>query len=154
MFEPAEATATYTELSKFAVTHGLAWLIVDVEVQIALGKQATTNMKVTETLPHSRTDSSPERRGRKASFVLIQPFTEREKLCLLIEALEATSVGLSLGILETYDTIRKAIPGLQAIGFAPDADGARVTSLTPKILENKETILRLGKLLRDLKESV
>jgi len=154
MLEPAEATAAYAELSKLALNHGLAWLIADVEVQIALGKQATTNMKVTETVPHSDVDSSPERRGRKASFVLIQPFTEREKLCLLIEALEATSVGLSLGILETYDTIRKSMPGLQAIGFAPDVDDARITSLTPQILENKETILRLEKLLRDLKESV
>jgi hypothetical protein len=154
MLEPTEATAAYAELSKLALAHGLDWLIADVEVQIALGKQGTTDMKVTETVISSRKNSSPQRRGRKASFVVIQPFTEREKLRLLIEALEATSVGLSLGILETYGTIRQFIHGLQAIGFAPDVDGAQVTSVGPKILENKESILRLGTLLRELKESV
>jgi hypothetical protein len=154
MLEPSEAAAVYGELSKLAQTHGLDWLIADVEVQIALGKQGTKDMQVSETVASSHPESSPQRRGRKASFVVIEPLTEREKLCLLIEALEAASVGLSLGILETYETIGENIHGLQAIGFAPDVDGGRVTSVTPEILRRKESILRLGTLLRELRESV
>jgi hypothetical protein len=154
MLEPSEAAAVYSELSKLALAHRLDWLIADVEVQIALGKQGTKDMQVSETVVSSHPNSSPRRTGRKASFVVIQPLTENEKLCLLIEALEAASVGLSLGILDTYQTIGEVIHGLQAIGFAPDVDGGRVTSVTPEILGRKQSILRLGTLLRELKESV
>jgi hypothetical protein len=154
MLEPSEAADVYSQLSKLAIAHGLDWLIADVEVQIALGKQETKDMQVSETVASSQPNSSPQRRGRKASFVVIQRLTEREKLCLLIEALEAASVGLSLGILDTYQTIGEVTHGLRAIGFAPDVDGGRVTLVTPDIIERKESILRLGTLLGELKESV
>ncbi len=131
MLEPREAEDVYAELSKLVRAQGLDWLIADVYP-----------------------DTFPQRRGRKAAFVVTRPFTEREKLSLLIEALEAASVGLSLGILNTYETIGEVVHGLKAIGFAPDAERGGVVSVTPDILGKKDNVLRLEILLRELKDSV
>lgn len=154
MLEPQEAADVYSELSKLARAQGLNWLLADVEGQIALGKQGTRDIEVTETALTLYPDTFPQRRGRKASFVVTQPLTEREKLLLLVEALEAVSVGLSLGVLNTYETISEVRHDLQAIGFAPDAESAPVMSVTTEILERKDTVLRLGSLFRELKDSV
>jgi hypothetical protein len=154
MLEEREAADVFGELSKLALTHGLNWLIGDVEGQIALGKQATQDIEVRDTILSVDFDKSSQRRTRKASFVVTQPFSDREKLLLLIEALEAASVGLSLGIMNTYETIGDVIHDLKAVGFAPDVVRAEVLAVTPEILRTKESVLRLETLLRELKDSV
>jgi hypothetical protein len=154
MLVEGEAADVYGQLSGIARAHGLEWLIIDVESQIALGKQATRDIEVRDTFLTVDSHSSPQLRRHKASFVVTQPLTERERLFLLIEALEAASVGLSLGILNTYETLGAVNHGLQAIGFAPDAERARIAIVSSEILERKDTVVRLAILLKELKDSV
>jgi hypothetical protein len=154
MLEEQEAVGVFSELSRLALSHGLNWLITDVQGQIALGKQATQDIEVKDVIVSVDFGTSPQRRAHKASFVVTQPFTEREKLLLLIEALEAASVGLPLGILNTYETIRAGVHDLKGVGFAADVVRAEVLSVTLEALRTKESVLRLEALLRELKDSV
>lgn len=154
MLEPREATEVYRKLSEIARAEGLDWLIGDVERQIALGKEGTKDIQVESTPRGLYADHLPKRKGRPAKFIVTQPFTEREKLHLLIEALEAASVGLSLGILNSYEIIGEGLGGVQAIGFAPDTEGSEVMFVRPDILKRKDSVLRLEQLLRELKEVV
>ncbi len=154
MLEPREAEEVYRELSGIIRGVGLGWLIADVERQISLGKQGTTDIQVEATLSIPHSEYPPKRKGRKAAFIVTQPLTERERLHLLIEALEAASVGLSLGIVSCYETIGEGFQALQSIGFAPDTERSEVLQLRPEVLMRKESALRLNKLLRELKEAV
>lgn len=154
MLEPREAAEVYRKLSEIARTEGLDWLINDVERQIALGKEGTKDIQVESTPRGVQADHLTKRKGRPAKFIVTQPFTEHEKLHLLIEALEAASVGLSLGILTSYEIIGEGLRGVQTIGFAPDTEGSEVMFVGPDILGRKESVLRLDQVLRELKEVV
>ncbi len=154
MLEPRAASKVYSELSEIIRLEGLDWLIVDVERQIALGKAGTKDIQVESTRQGLHSDYFPKRKGRPAKFIVTQPFTEREKLHLLIEALEAASVGLSLGILNSYEIINEGLRDEKTIGFAPDTEGSDVMFVKPDILSRKDSVLRLEQLLRELKEVV
>ena len=154
MLEPREASEVYHRLSEIARAHKLDWLLEDVERQIALGKEGTKDIQVESTLRSVPTDPLPKRKGRLAKFIVTQPFTEHEKLHLLIEALEAVSVGLSLGILNSYEILGETLRGVQTIGFAPDTEGSEITLIEPDIPRRKDSVTRLEQLLKELKEEV
>ena len=154
MLEPREAAEVYHKLSEIVRAQELHWLIDDVERQIALGKEGTKDIQVESTSRGVPADHLPKRKGRPAKFIVTQPFDEREQLHLLIEALEAVSVGLSLGILNSYEIIGETLSGVQTIGFAPDTEGSKITLVEPDIKGRKGTVLRLEQLLRELKEVV
>ena len=154
MLELREAEEVYSQLSDIVREVGLDWLIADVKHQISLGKQGTKEIQVEATLRSPHAEYLPKRKGRKAAFIVTQPLTERERLHLLIEALEAASVGLSLGIVNCYETIGGGIQDLQSLGFAADTERSEVMHVTPEILMRKESVLQFQILLRELKEAV
>jgi hypothetical protein len=154
MLDLKEAEEVFRELSDIVREVGLDWLITDVRRQISLGKQGTRDIQVEATLRSPHAEYLPKRKGRKAEFIVTQPLTERERLHLLIEALEAASVGLSLGIVNCYETIGGGIQDLQSLGFAADTEGSEVVHVTHDILMRKESVVKLQILLRELKEAV
>jgi hypothetical protein len=154
MLEPREAEEVYRHLSDIVRDVGLDWLIADVKHQISLGKQVTKEIQVEATLRSPHAEHLPKRKGRKTAFIVTQPLTERERLHLLIEALEAASVGLSLGIMNCYKTIGGGIQDLQSLGFAADTERSEVMHVPPEIIMRKESVLQFQILLRELKEAV
>lgn len=154
MLEPKEASDAYRELSQIATGEGLQWLLEDVERQIALGKQATKHIQVESTVRGPDADYLPKKKGRPARFIVTGPYSEREKLLLLIEALEAASVGLSRGLLNTYEIIRQDLQDLDALGFAPDTEGSDIMYVKSDFLRKKPDVMRLGELLQELREAV
>jgi len=95
-----------------------------------------------------------QKKGRPAKFIITQPYSEREKLILLVEAIEAASVGLSRGLLNAYEVIGEHLHSLDALGFAPDTEESELRYVKRDFLNKKEAVLRLDKLLHELKEAI
>jgi len=154
MLEPKEAKEVYLLLSQIVSGEGLEWLLYDVKRQIALGKQSTKEIQVKSKVQEYDAEHLPKRRGRPAKFVITQPYSEQEKLHLLIEAIEATSVGLSQGLLNAYEIIGGHLKNLNALGFAPDTEESEVKYVKRDFLKKKAAVFRLSELLRELKEAI
>lgn len=154
MIDPKQAEEIYNQLSDIIRKVGLDWLIADVTHQISLGKQGTEDIQVEPTLRGSQGEYLPKRKGRKAAFIVTQPLTENEELLLLIEALEAATVGLSLGIVNCYEIIGKNNSKIQTFGFATDTEGSEIIHVDSEILKRKKDVLQLQNLLKELKEAV
>jgi hypothetical protein len=154
MLEHKDVLRVHEELSRIARQSGLQWLLDDVARQIALGKESTKDIKVKSTVQGNYADFTPRRKGRPAKFVVTQSFSEREQLLLLIEAIEAASVGLSLGLSNAYSIIDEACQNYCALGFAPDTEGAEVRYVKSDVLLDKPAVEKLQRLLQELKEAV
>jgi len=158
MLESKEAKEVYSSLSQIVSGEGLEWLLHDVRRQIELGKQSTKEIQVKSTVQgydaDYHADYPPKRKGRPAKFVITQPYSEQEKLHLLIEAIEATSVGLSQGLLNAYEIIGGHLKNLDALGFAPDTEESEVKYVKRDLLEKKAAVFRLSELLLELKEAI
>ncbi len=154
MLEQKEAQALYHRLSQIVSGEGLDWLLRDVERQIALGTETTKKIKLEGKTQGYDLEHHPKRKGPPAKFIVTQPYSDREKLHILIEAVEATSVGLSLGMLDVYETIGEQLQNLDALGFAPDTGESQIKYVKRDLLEKKQAILRLSELLGELKEAI
>jgi hypothetical protein len=102
MLEPQEALQVYKELSGIARQVGLQWLLDDVERQIALGKEFPKEIQFEFNVQGHDAEFLSKRKGRSAKFIVTQPFSGREQLLLLIEAIEAASIGLTRGLVNPY----------------------------------------------------
>ncbi len=154
MLESKEAKEVYSSLSQIVSGEGLEWLLHDVRRQIELGKQSTKEIQVKSAVQGYDADYPPKRKGRPAKFVITQPYSEQEKLHLLIEAIEATSVGLSRGLLNAYEIIGGYLKNLDALGFAPDTEESEVKYVKRDLLEKRAAVFRLSELLLELKEAI
>jgi hypothetical protein len=154
MLDPKEAEKVYNQLSDIISKAGLDWLIADVRHQISMGKQVTKDIQVESTLDSLLGNYHPKRKGRKAAFIVTQPLTENERLLLLIEALEAATVGLSLGIVSCYEIIGKDNNKIKSLGFAPDTEVNELIHIDSEVLKRKKAVLQLKGLLKELKETV
>jgi hypothetical protein len=154
MLEPKEARKVYESLSKILTDEGLEWLLQDVQRQIALGKQSTKEIQVESTVGASTAGHHTKKKGRPAKFIVTQPYSEREKLILLVEAIEAASVGLSRGILNTYEVIGEHLHNLDALGFAYDTEESELRYVKRDFLDKKKAVFRLDELLHELKEAI
>jgi len=154
LLDPVEAEKVYNRLSDIIRNAGLDWLIADVTHQISMGKQGAKDIQVESTLPGPQGDYLPKRKGRRAAFIVTQPLNENERLLLLIEALEAATVGLSLGIVNFYEIIGKDNNQFRSIGFAADNEVNELMHVDLEILNRKKDVLHLQDLLKELKEAV
>jgi hypothetical protein len=154
MLDSKQAQKVYHQLSGIIRKVGLDWLIADVTHQISLGKQGTKDIQVESTFRSPQGDHLPKRKGRKAAFIVTQPLTENEKLLLLIEALEAATVGLSLGIVNCYQIIGQNNNKIKSFGFATDTEQSELMHVDSEILNRKENVLQLQELIKELKEAV
>jgi hypothetical protein len=154
MLDTKEAEKVYNQLSDIIRKAGLDWLIADVTHQISMGKQGAKDIQVETTLRSPQGDYLPKRKGRKAAFIVTQPLTENEKLLLLIEALEAATVGLSLGIVNCYEIIGEDNNTIQSFGFAADTEVNESMHVDSEILKRKKDVVQLQDFLKELKEVV
>ena len=154
MLEPKEAQEVFRSLSQIASQEGLDWLLHDVQRQIDLGKQSTKEIQVESTVKGYEAGYLPKKKGHPAKFIVTQPYSEQEKLHLLIEAIEAASIGLSRGIFDTFETIGWHLKSLDVLGFAPDTEESERIYVKRDLLEKKQAVVRLSELLQELKEAI
>jgi hypothetical protein len=151
--DTSEAVEVYNKLFKIAQEAGLEWLIDDVVRQISLGKD--TEEPPTETSnSFSEIFSIDKRRVRQGSFIKAEPYNDKEKLRLLVDALEAASCGLATAVLETFDFLGKNLEDLKSLDFAPSFEKAKVLHVKKDFLNRKEQIDKLTRLFQELREAL
>lgn len=156
MLEEKETQYLYRDLSQLISKEGLDWLLQDVEREIALGSEKTEKIKFEIMAQESDLDYHPKKKkkGPPAKFIVTQPYSDREKLHILLEAIEAISVGLSLGMLDVYETIGEQLQNLDALAFAPDIPESQIKYVKRDFLSKKQAIFQLRDLLGELKEAI
>ncbi|HET7233845.1 MAG TPA: hypothetical protein VFJ16_27790 [Longimicrobium sp.] len=128
----AEATSLYNALIDEMKRHGLGWIVAQVEEQIAVGKLATEKLPVTETelyvpgedlfdVPISR----PVKRRASATFVVSRPYTEEEKLLLLVQAMRIGVAEVNSIALDVADFIANELDGA-TLEFQPETESDEV----------------------------
>jgi hypothetical protein len=98
--------------------HGFGWVVAQAEAQIAEGKPASKQVSERLVLRVSEeTDFAIRRpRARRASLITSEPYTEAERLDILLRAVEAALVQRS----ELERAALEEVPGIDAIRFAPE----------------------------------
>ena len=100
--------------------HGFGWVVAQAEAQIAEGKPASKQVSEPEILRVSEDTGFAIRHARKrrASLITTEPYSEAERLDILLHAIEAALVQRSeleraaLGEVHGVDTIRFEPEGL------------------------------------------
>jgi hypothetical protein len=149
MLTQSEAKVSFETLSKIAVKNGLHWLMDDVKLQISLGKEQIRNIRV----QNAETNFSHEPSKKRPQFVISEPYDEREKLKLLVDALEAVSVGLSKSTIKIFDLLQN----FNVIEFTPDVshtEESRSLAIEKSYCEKRDQIEKLEKLVNELKDEI
>ena len=152
---PSEAAAAYQVLSTIASDAGLEWLVKDVASEISLGKQSLKKIKTESTQHLSTDDYPPQRLGKPAVFVISSEYSESEKLKLLVEAIEAASLGTTFALAQVLNCLSTSDQQAPAqVVFAPDGESREMFSADKNIFEQKESAMLLQDLLKELKEAI
>lgn len=118
-----EATAYREGISTILLGHGASWIIDQVNEQIALGKLQTKQVDASETVVDAVTQA-PRRSSRKsmAEFLFTVPYTETEKLSILVEAIDLALIAPIAMEVAVPNNLESEI----SIDFVPD-EGASGT---------------------------
>jgi hypothetical protein len=152
-----EADTLYDSLVAELRERGLNWIVAQIEEQIAVGKLTTEKLPVTETEIYLPNDdlfdtpaSRPQRRRSKATFVVSRPFTEHEKLSLLIHAIRIGIAELNSIAAEVTEFIDHDLEGA-ALEFQPEVESEEGFTIDRSISERaKSDSVRLLRLLDEL----
>ena len=84
-----EAVEYREEIAALLRTHGASWIVDQANEQMASGKLQTKRVDASETVVHPVTQA-PRRSSRKsmAEFLFTVPYSETEKLSILLEAID------------------------------------------------------------------
>lgn|SRR5579862_516740 len=98
--------------------HGFGWVVAQAEAQIAEGKPASKQVSEREIFQVSAdTDFAIKRpRARRASLITSEPYTEAERLDILLRAIEAALVQRSALERATLEEVH----GINTIRFEPE----------------------------------
>lgn len=98
--------------------HGFGWVVVQADVQISEGKPSSKQVSERETLPPAADPMFVVKRprARRASLVTSEPYSETERLDILLKAIEAAVVQRALIEREVFDQLDVA-----SIRFEPDS---------------------------------
>lgn len=149
----------YNEFVQLLREHRFDWVVEEVEGQLRLGKTAEERIVVSEefALESSPEADAPPARGRPARtrFLKRVDYTARERLLLIIGAVEhaVLDVGeIGLHLLESFQKL-----GIEArpISFVPDGErGEAKPFLASTLRERQPAIRELRLLLNQLKREV
>lgn len=151
---PMEAQEAYESLIKIAKESGLDWLVEDVESQIRSGKQGTKKIQVEISTNLPERNYLEKRKSRTAAFVVTESYTNRDKLLILVDAIEAASCGLSIAVLETVGFLDRKLNNFASIEFAPDIERGKVLRVEKDFRYKEKNIHHLSGLLRELREAI
>lgn len=85
-----QRTAMFDRLAKTMISAGLEWPLEQVQEEIRFGRRATKRVRAAADVISTELTFSPEKRTRRntVNFAATRPFSPREQLELLINAIE------------------------------------------------------------------
>jgi hypothetical protein len=151
---PNEAQMVYGFLVNKAKEYKLGWVVDDVERQISLGKEVPKKFQteISNYLPDDL--YSKKRKGKTESFIVGEPYSEKEKLYILIDAIEATTCGLSRAVLQTIEFLKSKLKDLDSLEFIPDIEHGRGLLISKEFIYKTQQVEQLFGLLKELKEVI
>lgn len=152
---PDDAVRLYKAIVAKARELKLDWIIAQVEEHISLGSVAPQSLSVKERdlfddrILELKPKSSSRRR---ATFLVSQPYSDQEKLKLLIESLMVGIVELNL----IYDAVVTfTTTNIQSsVQFTPETESRETFVLEPKVPEEQAASEKLSSLLVELKREI
>jgi hypothetical protein len=98
--------------------HGFSWVVAQAEAQIAEGKPSAKQVSEREAVPFAQDPLFEIRRprSRRASLITSEPYSERERLEIILQAIEAAVLQRAL----IENEIIESIHDVSAIHFEPE----------------------------------
>lgn len=154
MLSDTESSHVYEALSKFVRERGLDWILEQVAEQVRFGMEEKKSVRVGRDDVWPETPDEPRSRRSKVLFAATRPFTEQEKLRLLIDAIQQAVVNTT----EMEASFREGLGTLEV----PRAGMLVREELNPKFIEISESpqverragAQKLATLLGELREEV
>lgn len=134
-----DAQDVFRQLSEYLNEHGFQWIVREVNSQIASGRLEQRKVKVAkpvedgnfEPLLISTEDDVPIQRyaeGSKATFVVAIPYSPKEQLHILLDAIERVFVDSARIERDTRHLVEAEDLGIEQIRFLePDRDAEAAT---------------------------
>jgi hypothetical protein len=106
-------------ISDVLVRHGFGWVVTQAEAQIAEGKPSSKQVSERESFPVLADGIFAVRRprSRRASLITSEPYTESERLEILLQAIEAAIVQRSM----MEQELLLQFADISSIRFEPDS---------------------------------
>lgn len=153
-----EIEEVYNQLARYMKQNELGWILAQVEEEIALGHVFTEKISVAPDESFFYYDDTrnleklkKNKLNSKANFVISKPYSEKEKLELLIDSVEIGIVNLVEVTHSLFETISEDTNGTE-IKFEPEADIKESFDLTHGFITNsKEKSEKLLTLLNELR---
>jgi len=154
-FTNQEAEAAYERLVNAATQAGLSWLIDDVRMEIALRMQM-------EPKPNGPENEEGQSVSQQSVPPDVPPdsaepahhFSPRERLRVLVDALEAVSAGLTLSAQDVFRCLGEAETSSKSIVFEAETGGAEGYSMQAPKQEVLSSARKLADAFRCLKEAI
>jgi hypothetical protein len=99
--------------------HGFEWVVAQAEAQIAEGKPSSKEVSERDSVQVSADTSFAIRRpgSRRASLITSEPYTESERLEIMLQAIEAALVQRSM----IEQAVLEQVHDISVIRFEPDS---------------------------------
>lgn len=114
----ADAGEYYRRLEDILGATGFNWVIAQAQEQIAQGRAVTKQVQAPEVSESFEAEgfSSRARRRRRTSLVTTEPYNDRERLHILLDAIEAALVQR----VDFETSILLSLEAIQRVEFVPD----------------------------------
>lgn len=151
-----EVEAAYSVLSQAAKQHGLDWVVMQAESQIALGRIRTSKVRAKEVSLRGSTEVEVKwvSKGRPAKFTVSDEYTAHEKLQILVEALQYAVSGVWQTASEVSTFMSKNIPNLSGVKFLPEGISKETFALEWHEIDTRRQSVEHGALILELKEAI
>lgn len=146
-----ELTRLYQSLTKILEAHNLSWVIDQVNEQVLLGKTEEIEILDDRQLLLFEANARNRRRRKKerASFLKTREYFEKEKVLLLIDAIEQSVINTGLMIYDVIEYFDKEA-GVRTVAFY--SEGYEKIFVTDDL--NIFFIWKLKKLLDQLRSQI
>ncbi len=149
----------YDEFVRLLREHHFDWVVAEVEEQLRLGKTAEERIEVSEglALESSPGADAPPARGRPARtrFLKRVDYTARERLLLIIGAVEHAVLDVGEIGSHLLEAFRKLGVQGRPVSFVPDVEGGEAKPFpASELAQRKPAMAELRSLLNKLKTEV
>lgn len=159
--EERELQEVETALRAFAEGHGLAWVLQQVDGDIAAGvteskqlRKSTRNNAISYTEVDGRTGG----RQRYEDFLTQRPMTAEERTILLLSAIERAVVGTrSIAVVTVAEMRdREGLPPVSGITFEPDMEFGESADVRVDVIElsRNDTAGEIATVLQSLRDLI
>lgn len=145
--------AAFERLTKTMKSAGLEWALAQVQEEIRFGRRATKRVKATTDAPSAVSTSPSESRARRktVSFAATRPLTPKERLAVLINAVDQVIVATYEMELAVRDRVQRVTRRAETIHLVHEGvDNEDITINEPTEVRERH-VTRLRQLLSELR---